>query len=164
MDNDEFQASKEAGENAKGIVSETIKKLFTAGVSAAFLTEESIRAYLKEVKLPREVLGSLLQGANKSKEELMNVVTNEVVNVIKKIDVVEEASRFVEEHKFKISAEIEVVRKGEPRTAKGAAGGADGGARAGGGVETAKASAASESAEINTNVRMNVDPFGKPKD
>src|SRR3989344_5387918 len=99
------------GDSVKAIVSETIKKLFTAGVSAAFMTEESIRYYLKELKLPKDVLGSLLNGANKSKEELMNVVTNEVVNVIKKIDFVAEASRFVEDHKFKISAEIEVVKK-----------------------------------------------------
>ena len=95
----------------RGLVTDTIKKLFTAGVGAAFMTEESVRRYLKDVKLPRDVLNTLLSGANKSKEDLMNVVTNEVVNVIKKIDFVEEASRFVEEHKFRINAEIEVIRK-----------------------------------------------------
>lgn len=101
----------ESERRVRRFVTDTIKKVFTVGVGAAFLTEESIRRYLNDIKLPKEVLGTLLQGANKSKEELMNVVTNEVVNVIKKIDVVQEASRFVEEHKFKISAEIEVVKK-----------------------------------------------------
>ena len=88
----------------RGLVTETVKKIFTAGVSAAFLTEESVRAYLKDIRLPKDVIGTLLQGANKSKEELMNAVTNEVVNVIKKIDFVEEASRFVEDHKFRFCA------------------------------------------------------------
>lgn len=102
---------KEKEEKLKGFVTDAVKKLFTVGVGAAFMTEESIRKYLNDVKLPRDVLGTLLQSANRSKEELMNTVTDEVVNVIKKIDFVKEASRFVEDHKFKISAEIEVVKK-----------------------------------------------------
>jgi len=92
-------------------VGDTIKKLVTAGVSAAFMTEESIRAFVSEVKLPKETLNVLLQGASKSKDELMNRVSREVIGIISKIDFVKEASRFVEEHKFKISAEIEVLKK-----------------------------------------------------
>ena len=52
----------------------------------------------------------------------MNVVTNEVVNVIKKIDFVKEAARFVEEHKFRVTAEIEVLKRdtGAPASASAA--------------------------------------------
>lgn len=92
-------------------VSETIKKLMTAGISAAFMTEESIRGFVSDLKLPKETLNVLLQGASKSKDELMNRVSREVIGMISKIDFVKEASRFVEEHKFKISAEVEVLRK-----------------------------------------------------
>jgi hypothetical protein len=92
-------------------VGDTIRKLVSAGVSAAFMTEESIRSFVSEVKLPKETLNLLLQGAAKSKEELMNRVSKEVIGIISKIDFVKEASRFVEEHKFRINAEIEVVRK-----------------------------------------------------
>ncbi len=104
-------------------VSETIRKLVTAGVSAAFMTEESIRGFVSELKLPKETLNLLLQGASKSKDELMNRVSREVIGIISKIDFVKEASRFVEEHKFKISAEIEVMRKDpapgdDPKTPK----------------------------------------------
>lgn len=97
-------------------VTDTIKKLVTAGVSAAFMTEESIRTFVSELKLPKETLNLLLQGAAKSKDELMNRVSREIIGIISKIDFVKEASRFVEEHKFRITAEIDVVRK-EPRTA-----------------------------------------------
>jgi hypothetical protein len=92
-------------------VSETIKKLMTAGISAAFMTEEHIRGFVSDLKLPKETLNVLLQGASKSKDELMNRVSREVIGMISKIDFVKEASRFVEEHKFKISAEVEVLRK-----------------------------------------------------
>ena len=92
-------------------VSDAVKKLLTAGVGAAFMTEESIRAYLGDLKLPKDAVNYLLQGANKSKAELMDRVGNEIVRIISKIDFVSEASKFVEEHKFKISAEVEVIRK-----------------------------------------------------
>jgi hypothetical protein len=90
---------------------ELIKKVVSAGLGAAFMTEESIRSYLGDVKLPREVLSSILAGANKSKEDLLNKVGNETIRLIQKIDFVKEASRFVEEHKFKITAEVDVVKK-----------------------------------------------------
>lgn len=99
-------------------LTDTVKKLFTAGVSAAFMTEESIRSFVSDLKLPKETLNVLLQGANKSKEELMNRVGNEVIKVISKIDFVKEASRFVEEHKFKINAEVEVIKKDNVNTKK----------------------------------------------
>jgi hypothetical protein len=92
-------------------VSDTIKKLVTAGVSAAFMTEESIRSFVSDLKLPKETLNLLVQGASKSKDELMNRVSREVIGIISKIDFVKEASRFVEEHKFKITAEIDVIKK-----------------------------------------------------
>ena len=92
-------------------LSDTIKKILTTGLSAAFMTEESIRGFVSDLKLPKETMHLLLQGASKSKEELMNRVGNEIVKVISKIDLVKEASRFVEEHKFKISAEVEVLKR-----------------------------------------------------
>ncbi|MCB0349704.1 MAG: hypothetical protein KDD38_00890 [Bdellovibrionales bacterium] len=96
-------------ENQKGF--DILKKLVSAGIGAAFMTEESIRGYVSELKLPKDVVNTLLQGAQKSKDELMNRVGNEIIKIVQKIDFVGEASRFVEEHKFRISAEIDVVKK-----------------------------------------------------
>ena len=97
------------GEGPKGF--DILKKLISAGVGAAFMTEESVRTYLTELKLPKDVLHLLLQGAQKSKDELMDRVGNEIIKIVQKIDYVKEASRFVEEHKFKITAEVDVVKK-----------------------------------------------------
>jgi hypothetical protein len=97
--------------DVKGLLGETMKKVFTAGVSAAFMTEESLRNYVSELKLPKEALNLLLQGASKSKDEITKRVTNEIVGIIQKIDFVKEASRFAETHKFKITAEIDIIKK-----------------------------------------------------
>ena len=90
---------------------DTIKKLLATGVSAAFMTEESIRRLVTDMHLPKETMNLLLAGASRSKEELMNRVSREVISIISKIDFVKEASRFVEEHKFRVTAEIEVLPK-----------------------------------------------------
>ena len=93
-------------------MNDMIKKIVTTGIGAAFLTEEHIRGLVgKNLALPGEVVSSLIDGANKSKKEITNKVTTELINIINQIDFVKEASRFVEDHKFKISAEIEVVKK-----------------------------------------------------
>jgi hypothetical protein len=98
--------------DAKALFGDTLKKVFTTGVSAAFMTEESIRSYLQEIKLPKEILNILIQSANKSKDEITQRVSKEVSQVFNKIDWVAELAKFAETHKFKISAEIDIVKKG----------------------------------------------------
>ncbi|QDK45586.1 hypothetical protein DOM22_10720 [Bdellovibrio sp. ZAP7] len=102
---------KESPTDIKGLLGDTVKKVFTAGVSAAFMSEEGLKSYLSELKLPKEALNLLIQGANKSKDEITQRVTKEVVGIIQKIDFVKEFSKFAETHKFKISAEIDIIKK-----------------------------------------------------
>ncbi|MES2769678.1 MAG: hypothetical protein V4596_11095 [Bdellovibrionota bacterium] len=90
-------------------IADIAKKVVAVGVGAAFLTEESIRSALGEVKLPKEILNLVLQNASKTKDIVADQVTKEIVKLISKIDFVKEASRFVEEHKFKI--EIDITKK-----------------------------------------------------
>jgi hypothetical protein len=75
------------------------------------MTEESIRSYLQELKLPKEILNILIQSANKSKDELTQRVSKEISQIFNKIDWVSEMAKFAESHKFKISAEIDIVKK-----------------------------------------------------
>ena len=90
---------------------EMLRRVVSVGLGAAFMTEESVRSALGGINLPKDVLHSILTGANRSKEDFLNKIGNETIKLMSKIDFVKEASRFVEEHKFKIQAEIEVVKK-----------------------------------------------------
>ncbi|WP_413293842.1 hypothetical protein ACLSU7_01975 [Bdellovibrio sp. HCB185ZH] len=108
---------KESPADIKGLLGDTVKKVFTAGVSAAFMSEDGLKSYLSELKLPKEALNLLIQGANKSKDEITQRVTKEVVGIIQKIDFVKEFSKFAETHKFKISAEIDIIKK-DPKESK----------------------------------------------
>ncbi|WP_413584155.1 hypothetical protein [Bdellovibrio sp. HCB274] len=109
---------KEPSADLKGLLGDTVKKVFTAGVSAAFMSEEGLRSYLSELKLPKEALNLLIQGANKSKDEITQRVTKEVVGIIQKIDFVKEFSKFAETHKFKITAEIDIIKKDSGKQSK----------------------------------------------
>ena len=111
MASDDKDGKKDEKNNLLG---ETLKKVMTAGVSAAFMTEEGVRSYLAELKLPKEILNVLIQGANKSKDEITQRVTKEAIGILQKIDFVKEVSRFAETHKFKITAEIDIVKKEKP--------------------------------------------------
>lgn len=102
--------SQQPEESSSGLT-ETLKKVLTLGAGAAFMTEESIRSYLGEMKLPKDILSSVLQGAGKSKEEIVQRVSSELVKILKQADLAEEMSRFAREHKFKISAELEFEKK-----------------------------------------------------
>jgi hypothetical protein len=111
-DDDNNDRNDDSGESkGETKLSESLKKIFTAGVSAAFMTEESLRTYLGEIKLPKEILSLLIQGASRTKDEIASKVTTEVTGILKKIDFVKEFSRFAEDHKFKITAEVEILKK-----------------------------------------------------
>lgn len=101
----------EQSEESKGLFGEALKKVFAAGVGAAFMTEENIRSYLAELKLPKEFLNVLLSQANRSKEELIQRVGKEIMQIVNKVDFVSEFSKFAETHRFRITADIEIMRK-----------------------------------------------------
>ncbi|MBY0384183.1 hypothetical protein K2X05_03410 [bacterium] len=98
-------------ETQKASVSEGFKKILTSGISAVLMSEDGVRQYLQELKLPKDAIGSLIKGVAKSKEEIVTRVGNEFSKLVEKIDLVEEMTKFLRENKIKISAEIEFSKK-----------------------------------------------------
>lgn len=107
----ETEDREDNNEDSRGLFGEALKKVFAAGVGAAFMTEENIRTYLAELKLPKEFLNLLIHQANRSKEELINRVGKEIMQIVNKVDFVSEFSKFAETHRFRITADIEIIRK-----------------------------------------------------
>lgn len=115
--------NEESSEESRSLFGEALKKVFAAGVGAAFMTEESIRSYLGELKLPKEFLNLLLQQANRSKEDLINRVGKEIMQIMNKIDFVSEFSKFAETHRFRVTADIEIIRKDSKGTSRSSSSG-----------------------------------------
>lgn len=96
---------------SKTTPSEGFKKILSAGMSMVMMSEESVRQYLQDVKMPKDAIGTVLKGVTKSKEEIVGRIGSEFTKLIEKIDVVEELTKFLRENKIKVSAEIEFSKK-----------------------------------------------------
>lgn len=79
-------------------LTETIKKILSAGSPS---------------EISKELLGTVVGQVLKTKDDITMRATNEMIGLIQKIDFVKEFSKFAENHKFKISAEIEVIKKSD---------------------------------------------------
>ena len=113
--NVEFNWETEA---QKPSVSEGLKKILTTGLSAVLMSEEGVRQYVQDLKLPKDAIGTLVKGIAKSKEEIVTRVGTEFSKLVEKIDLVEEMTKFLRENKIKISAEIEFSKKEKTKTDK----------------------------------------------
>ena len=92
-------------------VSDGLKKILTTGLSAILMSEDGVRQYIQDMKLPKDAIGSLLKGVAKSKEEIVTRVGSEFSKLVEKIDLVEELTKFLRENKIKFSAEVEFSKK-----------------------------------------------------
>jgi hypothetical protein len=94
-----------------GKVESLLKKVLTTGVTAAFMTEESVRAILKDVPLPKDIVGSLLENAKNTKTEFVSGVKNELKSYLDKIDLSKEIEKIVDKYDFEVKATISLKKK-----------------------------------------------------
>lgn len=77
-------------------ITDTLKKILSSG---------------SPTEISKELLTTVLGQALKAKDDVTLKVTNEMIGLVRKIDFVKEFSRFAENHKFKITAEVEITKK-----------------------------------------------------
>lgn len=92
-----------------------VKEVATMGLGTLFMTEEAVRNYLKEKKLPKDVVSALLDNVTRKKEDLYESVAKEFGRVLAKVDVTKEVARFLETHKVHVEAKLTF----EPKEPKG---------------------------------------------
>jgi len=92
-----------------GLPRDLTKKILTLGLGAYFLTEDTVRRYVKDAKIPRDLAKTITTNAVKGKDELYAFVAGELSGFLKQMDLQEEVGRFVARHRIKINAEIEFV-------------------------------------------------------
>lgn len=94
----------EAGE--KSWWSEAVKDLTSAGLATIFMTEESVRNYLRDKKFPKETVGLLLDNMNKRKDDVYKVIGKEIGAFLSKVDLSKEVGRFLETHRISVEGKI----------------------------------------------------------
>lgn len=82
-------------------ITDAIKKILTAG---------------SPTDISKELLTTVVGQVLKTKDDITLKATNEMIALIQKIDFVKEFSKFAENHKFKVTAEIEIIKKDDTKS------------------------------------------------
>ncbi|MCS6838351.1 MAG: hypothetical protein NZ480_05840 [Bdellovibrionaceae bacterium] len=90
---------------------DAVRKLLTVGLSGAALSEDLIKNYLTDLKLPKDILQTIIQGAQKSKEEMASRISAELVKVLKEVDWSKELGHFLETHRVQVKIDIDFQKK-----------------------------------------------------
>lgn len=93
--------------------SEVVKDLTATGLATIFMTEEGVRTYLRDKKLPKELASLLLDSFNRRKDNFYETLTREFGKMLSKVDVTKEIQKFLESHEVDINAKVSFKKKGE---------------------------------------------------
>lgn len=111
MADEQEKMSKEEQQNVekgdKPWWSEMVKELTLTGLATVFMTEDSVRSYLKDKKLPKELVGLVLENIGKKKEDFYGLLAKEFGRVLSKIDLSKEITKFMEKHNVNVQISFE---------------------------------------------------------
>ena len=93
----------------QGFLPDFVRKVAVAGLGALFMTEEGIRGLAGQLKLPKEVLGFLLQQAERSKDEIGRVISEEVRKFLQSDKLREEFIKLLAGMTIEVKSEIRLV-------------------------------------------------------
>ena len=96
MANEKSKAQSQSEDKKDNPLTDTLKKIISSG---------------SPTEISKEILGTVVGQVLKTKDDITLKATNEMIALIQKIDFVKEFSKFAENHKFKVSAEIEIIKK-----------------------------------------------------
>ena len=97
-------------------VPEFVRKAAVAGLGALFLTEEGLRNLAGQLKLPKEMLGYLASQAERTKDEVTRVLSEELRRFLQSERLREEWVRLLKGMTLEVKAQIRLV-PGEKPTA-----------------------------------------------
>lgn len=110
---DDEEPGREA--SRAGFVPEFVRKVAVAGLGAIFMTEEGIRSLAGQLKLPKEALGFILSQAEKTKDELGRVVSEEVRRFLQSEKLRDEFLKLLSGMTVEVKAQIRLVPSEQPK-------------------------------------------------
>lgn len=95
--------------DARGFVGEVLRKAAVASLGAIFMTEEGVRNLAGQLKLPKEVMGYLLAQAEKTKDDVGRVISEEVRKFLQSEKLREEFVKLLAGMAVEVTAHIRMV-------------------------------------------------------
>ena len=99
------ESNEESGSERKRW-SEMMREMALSGLATFFMTEDTVRSYLKDMKLPKELVALLMDGASKKKDDFYGLMVKEFGKVLAKVDISREVGKFLENHRISVEAKV----------------------------------------------------------
>jgi hypothetical protein len=96
-------------EKGKGFVPDFVRRMAWAGLGAVFMSEEGVRKVASQLKLPKEALGLLLQQAEKTKDDIGRLVSDEVRKFLQSDRLRDELLKVIAGMTIEVRAEVKLV-------------------------------------------------------
>jgi hypothetical protein len=104
-------------EDLQSKAADMMRKVLTVGVGTLFLTEETLKGLIGELKVPKELLGGILSSANRTKNEFMQQIAHEVMGRVKdKIDPKALVEEILRNNDIEFNVKVSFKPKGESST------------------------------------------------
>jgi hypothetical protein len=97
----------------EAFVPELVKRAFTAGLGAVFTTEEGLRRMAKDISLPKDVAGYLVNTASSTKDEVMRIMAREMRDFLASVNLSEEIAKMLTTLSFEVKTEIRFIPNSE---------------------------------------------------
>ena len=103
----------------RSFVPDFLKKAAVASLGAVFMGEEGVRTLASQLKLPKELLGGVLDQAEKTKGDLSRVLSEELRRFLQSDKVRREFLKLLSGMTVEVKAEFRLVpRKGDDSSAE----------------------------------------------
>ncbi len=102
--------AKHPGFTAK-LLGDLAKRALTTGIGAVFMSEETLRSQLSEMKLPKEAMGYVVSQADKTKKELVEVIARETRAFLSRLEVEAMIGRMLTGTTIEINTRIKILPK-----------------------------------------------------
>ncbi|HEX4622714.1 MAG TPA: hypothetical protein VH208_14215 [Myxococcaceae bacterium] len=96
-----------------GLLPEFVRKMAVAGLGALFMTEEGLRGLAGQLKLPKEALQYIVSQAEKTKDDIGRVVSEELRRFLRSEQLREEFLKLLTGMTVEIKAEVRLVPDAE---------------------------------------------------
>jgi hypothetical protein len=95
------------GDDLQSKAGDFVRKVLTVGVGTVFLTEEALRNLVSEVKLPKELLTTLLDSAGRTKNEFFSKLSDEIMQkVVSKIEPQALVQELLEKNEIELNVKV----------------------------------------------------------
>lgn len=110
-DDDDTADGQERGGFTAKVLGDMARKALMTGIGAVFMSEESLRGQLSEMKLPKEAMGYVVGQADKTKKEIIDVVGREARSFFSKLEVDKVVGKMLVGTTIEINTRIRILPK-----------------------------------------------------